>query len=151
MQHFSNRIEHNQNVILVEINHRNGIYMTEQKKIKIKSYLKFLKPHQRQQKYLSLKLVVTTSLRKASANIPNLYLMLTLLFGSHLLVIFVRFSQYCLSGLSILLQSRKLGKQERVCDLFSWSHCIFQQLNCLPIDDRYQVAPVTCSSFQFQT
>lgn len=109
------------------------------------SYLKFLKPHQRQYKYFSRNPEEATSLVKAASNIPNLNPTLPLL-TSHFVVTRVTFSQYFRSDCSKLLHSRKVGRQETSFEAFSLVHSICQQENCLPIDNKYHEAPNTCNN-----
>lgn len=111
------------------------------------SYLRFLKPHQRQYKYLDTKSVVATWVVKASANIPNLKLVV-LLVASQWERTWVTFCQYWRSGCSKLLQSKKLGRQSKTLKALSFLHTLDQHENCRPIDDRYHIAPNTCPQIE---
>lgn len=111
----------------------------------LKSYLKFLIPHQRQYRYFTTKFWEATSLVKAAANIPNLKSRVLFL-ASQLVSTLVTLDQYCRSGSSKLLQSRKLGRQARTFAAFSLVHSAFQQENCRVMEHTYHIAPNTCTS-----
>lgn len=108
---------------------------------KLESYLKFLKPHQKQYKYFSKKREFATSFLKASPKIPNLNLIFFSFSASQFETTWVTLSQYFRSGSSLLLQSRKLVRQDTVMDSLSLLHSCLQQENCRPMDDRYHTAP----------
>lgn len=107
-------------------------------------YLRFLKPHQRQKKYLLTKSVSGTRLMKASANIPNWKLSSCL--ASQVVRSWVVRSQASRAGLSRVLQSKKSIVQDGEWVWFvSWLHCFSQHSCCLWIDAKYHDAPSICT------